>query len=103
MKREAFNKVEDQVYDPRTIGKKNCKVQVLFTVQTQKSILELVKYQKDYIKKKEISLSTKETRKEHTTCISIIIRVNIQFASKKWHKQNIENRAAIKEDIIELK
>ena len=103
IKRDKFEEIKDQIYEPRAFGKRNCKVQIYFKVQSKLSIPELVKDQQEIIRKYEFSLSTKETREEHTTRISILLGVNLQFASKLWYCKNIEDRAALDTRIIELK
>ena len=102
-KRDRFEEVDNWLYELRAFGKWNCKVQIYFKVQSKLSIPELVKDQHQKIKTYGYSFSTKETREEYTTRISILLGVNLQFVSKLWHHKNIEDRATLNTGIIKLK
>ena len=65
------------MHTPRIIGKKKIKVEIFFEVQSESTILELVKAEIGYIQKYNIGINTKITKQEYTKPIGIFLRVNL--------------------------
>ena len=55
------------------------------------SVPDLVKTQIDFIKKYSICINIKITDKEYTKRIGLLLGVNLQYGSTRWHHRNLEN------------
>ena len=79
------------------------KVQIFFKIQISLTVPELVVKQINYIKQNHIRVVRKDIICEHTRRIGIILGVNIQYGSRKWHQQNLQELVKLPHRIIELK
>ena len=64
---------------------------------------ELVKKQKEHVKKCHLGLSTKRTDLVHTQKIGCISGVNIKLSSKAWYQNHIGRKLEINEGNIEIR
>ena len=61
VKCNKFDEIEDWAQQPRMIGSKNPKMQIILIVETKYSTRELVQKQIEVFKSKNINISTKNT------------------------------------------
>ena len=88
--REEFDNLNKWVYQPRIIGTKVKKVQMFFTVQTQKTIFELVQKEIKFLEENKLSITKKVTGMEHTRKIRFITETYLKIASADWYHKLFE-------------
>ena len=77
------------MHEQRVIGNNIKKVELFFAVQSKFSVVELIKTELEYCKKKQISIMTKKTSMKYIKQISFLNGPYIKFANNDLYIKEI--------------
>ena len=86
---DKFDKAEDYMYELRVIGNNNRKLELFFAVQSKFSVVELVKAELEYCKKKWFSIMTKKINMKHIKWIGFLNGPYIKFTNNDLYIKEI--------------
>jgi len=87
----------------KVTGSKVIRVEIFFTIRRTTTVRELVQSQINFLQKEQMRVEIKQTAKEHTQKLGILVGPIVDRANLGWYEKAIVNMTEICEGEVELK